>query len=119
MVLLDQLPAVDGVARGDVSRAHHVHHGAEPRNIRLARGRAAVHLDRHAHRVLSRVRQHHYPERERCHQDRAGAAGRRARRVVYQPLRLCQRHVGADISAVVRLKQPLVYLRHHLQLPGL
>ena len=48
-----------------------------------------------------------------------GAAGRRARRVVYQPLRLCQRHVGADISAVVRLKQPLVYLRHHLQLPRL
>ena len=69
--------------------------------------------------VLSRVRQHHYPERERCHQDRAGAAGRRARRVVYQPLRLCQRHVGADISAVVRLKQPLVYLRHHLQFPRL
>lgn len=42
-----------------------------------------------------------------------------ARRVVYQPLRLCQRHVGVDVSAVVRLKQPLVYLRHHLQFPRL
>ena len=93
--------------------------GRSLRNIRLAHRGASVHLDRHAHRVLSRVRQHHYPERERCHQDRAGAAGRRARRVVYQPLRLCQRHVGADISAVVRLKQPLVYLCYHLQLPRL
>ncbi len=32
---------------------------------------------------------------------------------------LCQRHDGPDLPAVLRLGQPLVYLRHHLQLSGL
>ena len=58
VVLLDQLPAVDGLARRRVPGAAERAHGAAVRVVCQAAHRAGLHLDRHVDRVLPRVRQH-------------------------------------------------------------
>ena len=119
VVLLDQFPALDGVARGHVP-------GAAVVPLRLAAGlgdesagAARVHLDRDGRCVLPGLRQHHHSESQRRDQDPAGRARRRAGNPVCRAQRLCQRHGCADVSSVVRPREPLLYLGDYLQLPRL
>ena len=119
LVLLDQLPPVDGVFGCDVS-------GAAGVCVRLAAGAgvvpgdpAGLYLDRHGGGLLPGVRQHRHPEPQRRHQNSAGGDGGGAGHCVCGPERLCQRYVRRDLPAVLRPGQSVVYLRHHLQLSGL
>ena len=99
VVLLDQLPAVDGLARGRVSGAAGRAHGAALRLGREAAHRARLHLDRHVDRLLPCVRQHPHPQHQRRHQDAPRADGGRARHRLRRAQRLCQRHGAAHVPA--------------------